>query len=126
MIRHNCISQKQPAAPFVRVSLQHPQTGAELQNLPAQIDTGADQTLVPFSIAAKSGLHQTGEVAVVGVGGNDEQMPLFEIILKVHSYPPQRMEVLSHPQEPWILLGRDLPNSFRLVLDGPNPVLELF
>ena len=122
MIRYNDNSQKQPAAPFVRVSLHHLQTGAELQNLPAQIDTAADQTLVPFSIAAKLGLHQTG---VVGVGGNDEQMPLFEIMLKVHSYPPQRMEVLSHPQEPWILLGRDLLNSFRLVLDGPNPVLEL-
>lgn len=125
MIRYTYNSQKQPPAPFVRVAIPHPNTGVEVRDLPAQLDTVADQTLVPSAIADSLALHQSGVIDVLGVGGNGEEMSVFELLLSVHNPPARRVEVLAHPGEPWILLGRDVLNAYRLVLDGPNLTLEL-
>jgi hypothetical protein len=42
----------------------------------------------------------------------------------LHDAKPQPREVLA-ADEPWVLLGRDVLNSHRLVLDGPQLILEL-
>jgi len=125
VIRYLYNDQKQPPAPFITVTLIHPHTGGEVRDIPAQIHTGADQTLVPSAIVAALGLSKSGSIVVVGVGGNCEEMTLFDVLLSVHSLPPRRLEVLVHPGEPWILLGRDVLNGHRVLLDGPGLVLEI-
>ncbi len=125
MIRYSYNTQKQPPAPFMRVTLRHPNTGAEVRDLPAQLDTGADRTVFPLSLTSALALHQCGVVEVIGVGGNGEEMPLFDVLLTLHNLPPQRMEALAHPGEPWVLLGRDVLNGHRVLFDGPNLVLEI-
>ena len=39
--------------------------------------------------------------------------------------PPQTLEVVASAGEAWILLGRDVLNTHRLVLDGPQLALEI-
>lgn len=125
MIRYTYNTQKQPPAPFVRVTLRHPNTGAEVRDLPAQLDTGADRSVLPLSVASALALHQSGVMEVIGVGGNGEEMPVFDVLLGVHNLTPLRTEVLAHPGEPWVLLGRDVLNGYRAVFDGPNLILEI-
>ncbi len=43
----------------------------------------------------------------------------------VHSLPPQTIEVVASPGESWVLLGRDVLNSYRALLDGPQLAVEI-
>jgi hypothetical protein len=50
VIRYQYLPQLQPPAPFVYVTLRNPVNGAEQLNVPAQLDTAADRTLLPDTL----------------------------------------------------------------------------
>jgi hypothetical protein len=117
--------QKQPPAPFVLVTLVNPYDGSKLPDVPAQLDTAGDRTLVPLALVDQLGLEPIDDILIGGVGGTEETMPVFVVSLAILSLPARTMRVVAHPDEPWILLGRDALNSYRLLLDGPNLALEI-
>lgn len=125
MIRYAYNPQIQPPAPFVLVTVQHPLTGAEFRDTPAQLDVAADRTLVPAALVQTLGLPAIGDVLIGGVGGTIERMDLYAVRLGIHTLPRALVEVVAHPVEKWILLGRDVLNNYRLVLDGPQLALEI-
>jgi predicted aspartyl protease len=125
MIRYAYNTQKQPPAPFVRVTLRHPRTGDEVRDVPAQLDTGADCTLVPLSLAERLCLDFMGSLEIGGVGGATEEMTLYTVSLSVHDLPPLTVSVVAHSGEPWVLLGRDVLNAYQLLLNGPARALEI-
>jgi predicted aspartyl protease len=114
--------QKQPPAPFVLVTLVNPYDGSKF---PAQLDTAGDRTLVPLALLDALGLEPIDDMVIGGVGGTEETMPVFVVSLAILTLPARDMRVVAHPDEPWILLGRDTLNSHRLILDGPNLALEI-
>jgi hypothetical protein len=115
----------QPPAPFVNVTLLHPTGSPERRDVPAQVDSGADRTVLPEDLARAMGLPQVGQITIGGLGGILHTLPLFAVLLGVHDLPAQPLEVVINPGEPWILLGRDVLNSHRLLLDGPQLALEI-
>jgi hypothetical protein len=125
MTRYAYNLQKQPPAPFVLVTLRNPSTGAEVRDVPAQLDTGGDPSLLPLPVAQALALSRTGHAAIGGVGGTIEQMDLYGVLLGINTLAPRPVEVLAHPGEPWVLLGRDVLNAHRLLLDGPGLALEI-
>lgn len=125
MIRVLYNDQKQPAAPFVLVTLVNPYDGSELPDIPAQLDTAVDRTLVPLAFLEELGLAPIDDIVIGGVGGTEETMPVFAVSLAILTLPARNIRVVAHPDEPWILLGRDALNSHRLLLDGPNLALEI-
>jgi hypothetical protein len=124
MIRYAYNSQLNPAAPFVLVVLRNPADGTELRDVPAQIDIGADRTVLPESMVQSLGLAQIGNLWIAGLGGAASSLPVFAVLLGVHDLPVTAVKVIS-ADEPWVLLGRDVLNSHRLLLDGPQLALEL-
>ncbi len=52
-------------------------------------------------------------------------MPSYPVQLKVHNLPVQMIEVVASAGETWVLLGRDVLNAHRLLLDGPQLFLEI-
>jgi hypothetical protein len=38
---------------------------------------------------------------------------------------PQKVVLIAHAEEPFILLGRDVLNQHRLLLDGPGLAFEI-
>jgi hypothetical protein len=125
MTRYPYPALKQPPAPFVYLTLRHPVAGAEARGVPAQVDTAADRTLLPQAVADALGLDRIGELDIGGVGGTRDTMPLYAVLLGIQPLPVRLVEVVAHADEPWVLLGRDVLNGHRIVLDGPNLVLEL-
>ena len=125
MIRYAYNTQVQPPAPFLLVTLRNPVTGAETSDFPAQLDTAADRTLLPLPVVQALGLPAIGSVPIGGVGGTVEIMTVYAVLLGVHTLPVQLTEVVAHPDEPWVLLGRDILNAHRLLLDGPQLTLVL-
>jgi hypothetical protein len=125
VIRYSYLSQLQPPAPFVYVTLRNPITGAEQRDVPAQLDTAADRTLLPDTVVQALALPQIGAVPIGGVGGIIQTMPSFPVQLAIHNMPAQLVEVVASAGETWVLLGRDVLNTQRLLLDGPQLILEL-
>lgn len=107
------------------MNLRGPGSDTEARDLPAQIDTAADRTVIPFAVALDLSLNIVGQVTVLGFGGTAAQTPLYVVELGVHAEEPAPLRVIASPTEPWILLGRDVLNSHRLHLDGPGLALEL-
>ncbi len=52
-------------------------------------------------------------------------MPTFLVQIQLRGSHTQVIKVLASAEEPYILLGRDVLNRFRITLDGPNLVLEI-
>jgi hypothetical protein len=125
MIRFNYLSQFQPPAPFVYVTLRNPVTGTELQDVPAQVDSAADRTLLPEGAVQALALSQIGTITIGGVGGQTQPMPSYLVEVAVRSLSAHVLEVVASPGENWVLLGRDLLNAHRSVLDGPKLLLDI-
>jgi hypothetical protein len=105
--------------------LRNPITGTELRDVPAQLDTAADRTLIPETLVQGLGLPQLGILTIAGVGGVQQTLPTNPLLLAIDNLPAQTLEVLASPGEPWVLLGRDVLNVHRLLLDGPQLALEI-
>ncbi len=125
MIRYGYLTQLTPPAPFVKVVLRNPVTGAELGDLPAQLDTAADRTIVPEALVKALALPQVGAVQLGAFGGAIYTAPVYAALLGVHDFQVNALKVAAHADEDWVLLGRDVLNSFRVVLDGPQLALDI-
>lgn len=125
MIRYRYLMQAIPPAPYIYITLRNAVSGVELQNVAAQLDTAADQTLVPDACVQALGLNPIGTVIIKGVGGNVQPMQSYAVLLRIHHLPMHKLEVVGGLVETHVLLGRDVLNAYRLVLDGPNLSLEI-
>jgi hypothetical protein len=125
MIRYNYNRQVNPPAPFVHVHLSAPLSGSRGLELPAQIDTGADVTVVPESVVKLLALVQLDEKVVAGFGGLRSIVPTYLLRLHIESESDFLVEVLTSGGETHVLLGRDVINRFRVRLDGPGGLLEI-
>jgi predicted aspartyl protease len=112
-------------APFVHATIRCPQTGARTEEVPAQVDTGAETSILPGALARSLGLAQMGAVSVAGFGGLVSTVPTFSAEIAIRSLEPVLVKVLASEGEEFVILGRDVLNRFRIVLDGPRSALEI-
>lgn len=62
MIRYSYLTQFQPPALFIYVTLRNPLSGAEMRDVPAQVDSAADRTLLPEAVVQVLALPQMGTI----------------------------------------------------------------
>jgi predicted aspartyl protease len=125
MIRYRYATGLTPPAPVVNVTVVCPATGTRIEGQPAQIDTGADRTVLPGRTVAALGLVEDGRLQFQGFASGVVELPVFLVDIQVHDLPAVTVRAVLGEHEPLILLGRDILNSLRLVLDGPQQILEL-
>lgn len=125
MIRYRYQEALEPPAPFIHVTLVNPATGATLTSVPAQIDSAADRSVLPPRLVTALELTQFGDLEVAGLGGEVGQLPTYPVLLGIHDLPARSHLVLACEGEPWVLLGRDVLNQYRIVLDGPASAVEI-
>ena len=125
MTRYNYNRQMSPPAPFVHVQIGIPSNDSVTRELPAQLDCAADRTVIPWSVVEELTLPQLDELPVLGFGGHLTMAATFLIDLAVRGFPAVTVEVFGNRDEPFVILGCDVLNQFRAVLDGPHLVLEL-
>jgi hypothetical protein len=114
-----------PPAPFVHVTLRSPDGITAVADFPAQLDTAADRTVVPLRVIEELHLVQMGTITESGVGGQVAVLPAFLVELTVRQLQPLALKVIASPEEPFVPLGRDVLNRYRIVLDGPQLALEI-
>lgn len=93
--------------------------------MPAQIDTAADRTVIPGGLVARLDLVPLDELPVAGFGGQVLLVRTYLVELAIRGLSTRVVEVFAHEGEPFVLLGRDVLNGHRLVLDGPASTLEI-
>jgi predicted aspartyl protease len=125
MIRYAYNRQLTPPAPFAHVTLRSVNGARELTDLPAQLDSGADRTVVPSQAVELLGLVPVRELDAHGVAGERMRLPTFLVEVEIRQLQAMTMEVLASPHEPFVLLGRDILNQFRIVLEGPQLAFEI-
>jgi hypothetical protein len=62
---------------------------------------------------------------VEGLGGDIHSLDAFIVLIQIHDMPATPVEVVAHAGESFVLLGRDVLNQLRIVLDGPKQRLEI-
>lgn len=112
-----------PPAPFLPIAVAHPHRPAALQRLPAKLDTAADITALPTTQVLALGLPQRRLLEVVGYDSRPMAVPTHDAILEVADFRV-RLEVVAITED-HALLGRDVLNLLRLLLDGPALWLEV-
>jgi predicted aspartyl protease len=125
VIRYAYNQQVIPPAPFVHVSVRPPFAGAVAIIVPAQIDTGADLSVIPGRLVEELQLVPLDSVSALGFGGHLLTLPTYLVELQIRELEPITVKALASHEEPYALLGRDVLNRFAILLDGPNLVIEL-
>jgi len=117
--------QVTPPAPFVHVTIWSPITGAAMADCPAQLDIAADTTVIPHQAVDTLDLDPLEQIPVMGFGGHIQSVSTFLVRLAIRDCEPLVVRVLASEGEPFVLLGRDVLNRYRLLLDGPQLRLEI-
>jgi hypothetical protein len=125
MIRYRYTTAFDPPAPVVNITVICPATGRRLETQPAQIDTGADCTVLPGAAVAALGLAEDGRLQLQGFTGKVVELPVFLVDIQAHDLPAVSVRAVLGEGERLIILGRDVLNSHRLILDGPSLTLEI-
>ena len=112
-----------PPAPFVQIQVAHPDRPFHLQPIVAKIDSGADVTALPLSIIQHLNLPI---MDVLDVSGYDDRVSTIQTYFAIIELAKVRgrIQVIAISEE-YALLGRDVLNHLRVLLDGPALALEI-
>ncbi len=113
-----------PPAPFVTVRIADPVFPSRHHTLSAEVDTGADITAIPQSVVAELALAPAGTARVAGYEGRAALLSYYDVILSLAGVNLVGLSVVAVEGE-FALVGRDVLNHFRTVLDGPALTLEI-
>ena len=107
-----------PPAPVAQVTLRHPATGAALSNVFMLLDTGADVTFLPREAVEQLGIEPVKDKVyeVEGFGGETKFVEVAQLELSFLGKKFKGQFLLA--DEPIGILGRNILNSVRLLLDG--------
>jgi hypothetical protein len=125
MMRYSYVEHLTPPAPFVTVSVRCLATNGILTDLPAQIDTAADRTVLPEPIIQTLRLAEDGQLLFQGFGGDVIELPVYLVEIRIGTLEPVLVRAALGPSEPHILLGRDVINRHDLTLQGAKQSLEI-
>jgi predicted aspartyl protease len=114
----------EPPAPFLTINLSSIHRGEPSATIECLVDTGADISVIPLSLAEKLNLAPIGVMLVEGFDGEQRQLPLFAIDITLETRRLTGIEVVTYATNHGIL-GRDVLNRLRLLLDGPDQRVEI-
>ena len=79
---------------------------------------------MPLPLIQRLGVKPVGRVAAKGYGGLRATVDLYEVSMFTANLGVFQLPVLGHSAEPFMLIGRDILNQFRITFDGPIQVTE--
>ena len=111
-------------APFLDVFLSAIGPGVSIP-FRAQLDTGADRSVIPQAVATQLGLLETETINYRSVDGGIGTLRTYRLILRIRGFRPVFLNPAASEHEPHVLLGRDFSNKYRILLDGRARLLQI-
>jgi predicted aspartyl protease len=103
---------------------QRPLDSNERRTLPALLDTGADISTLPPATIHHLNLVPLDEIPIASYRGEAVLVATYLVHIQIGSWAIEAIEVIAGG-EAYAILGRDVLNQFRLILDGPRAILEI-
>ncbi len=118
-------SEYMPAAPVTEIRLGAPGMEPSSILLEAFIDTGADATLVPMTHLRQVGAKKVDQAALRSQWGERRAVTLYAVALEINQYHFAAIRVVGDESSDEVILGRNVLNRLRLLLDGPAGMVEI-
>lgn len=113
-----------PPAPSLKVKFKNP-TSTHSIEIQAKIDTGADITVLPQHAISVLRLIPAGRLSVSSFNGQEERKYTYFVNLHFNNFKFRMVEVIG-AKRPDALLGRDVLNLLKIMLDGKTMNLDIF
>jgi predicted aspartyl protease len=114
-----------PPAPALEVRLLNPVSGQRTSYQHAILDTGSDTTVVPIDLLDFLEVKSFRQQRVLGLWGGEAMVDLYYVNFEISGSLFTRIEAIGSDTESEILIGRNLSNQLRLLLDGPDQTVKL-
>ena len=112
-----------PAAPVLVVEFLSLLPGRRIEVL-ALVDSGSDLTVIPDNIASRLALNKTGSTAARGLHGSPSEHSVFSVRVTVRGEETVYARAITWERD-YALLGRNVLNHWKVVLDGPAAMLSI-
>ena len=113
-----------PPAPVALVTFVHPDTGQRMDNVPMLLDTGADASIVPQVVVTALGMSErTKAYEVTFLEGDTATLRSTHLQMKWLSFTFTGEFLVT--QAAHGVIGRNILNNLRVVLDGPRQDWEI-
>jgi predicted aspartyl protease len=107
-----------PPAPAFYATIEHQ---GSVTTLPALIDTGADCTVIPQSVANDLRLIKFAERPMgTAKRGPMELCPIYKAKLSFLDFEFENHPMVALDRNRYMLVGRDILNRYQATFDGPN------
>ncbi len=113
-----------PSAPVAEIGIRQTPQGFEIET-EALIDTGADATILPFSLLQRINAIYAETVTMRSVTGISQRVQTFVIAVRVGPHLISGIRAVADKQGNEAILGRDVLNQLILTLNGPALVTEI-
>lgn len=114
-----------PPAPRLEVRFIALPHGTALGPVSAFLDTGADATIVPIGIIRQLKAGVVTFKTVRGYAGGRRSVRTYLVDIEINGLTLPGIEVVGDDAADQILIGRDVLNKLRLLLDGPGQRTEI-
>lgn len=114
-----------PPVPVVQVRFSTPEWNLFTNPIEAIIDTGADGTFVPIRYLREIQASVEGNTYVRSQWGERRQANLYLVDIEVATLTLPGIWVVEDNQSEEIILGRNVLNHLRILLNGPSMVAEV-
>jgi predicted aspartyl protease len=117
------VTRFNPPAPVLFIQLSSPARPSPIA-VTALLDSGADITVVPRTVAQNLSLQPVYVTYSRGFGGTVQENTVFSALVSLEKEEPVIIGVLTWDED-YALLGRDVLNGWRVLLDGPGLILTV-
>jgi len=125
-MKHQYLDTYYPSMPAIEVQLGYPGESLATVPLMAIIDTGADSTLIPQSLLDQVGAPFSDEARLRSHWGEWRNVSLFIVDLGIDGLRLPAIEVVGDEQSMELVIGRNVLNRLKLLLDGPANQVEVW
>jgi predicted aspartyl protease len=112
-----------PPAPSLKVRLTRPFSDLSME-LEAKLDTGADMTVLPQHVVSELMLIPARRVFVLSFDGREVSKYTYFVNISFNNFEYKMVEVIDAKRQD-VLLGRDILNKLKTILDGKNLFFDL-
>jgi hypothetical protein len=114
-----------PAFPAISIQIVNEEKSLCTDTIPALLDTGSDGTLVPFSLLQEILAPALIDSRIRSHWGEWRTVQTFAVGIKLDEFTLPNVFVVGDDQGDEVILGRDVINKLRLLLDGPTHITTI-
>ncbi|MCX6044436.1 MAG: retroviral-like aspartic protease family protein [Chloroflexi bacterium] len=114
-----------PAAPQVEIRLGIPDQSLKIGPLSAFVDSGADATIIPLRYIRQLDVQAEDTKFIRSQWGESRQIDIYWLDLGIGDLRLPAIEIVGDDRGNEVILGRNVLNMLRVLLDGPKQIVEL-